>query len=101
MFLTDGRKSFHLTFLHQNYLLVHSTWAVQAASGHRTLNSDAQEDAAPAWKKSALCGINHGSGERAPVRFSLQCINKHRHDNENHIVPEVQCVLEMFNTAIT
>lgn len=40
-FLTDGRKSFRLTLLHQNYLLVHSIWMLQAALGHCVLNGDA------------------------------------------------------------
>lgn len=72
-----------------------------AGLGHHTLHGDVVEGAAPAWEKPALCGVNQGSRERAPGRFSLQGLNKHVHDNENHVVSEVQCALKMFNTACT
>lgn len=72
-----------------------------AGLGHHMLHGDAVEGAAPAWEKPALCVVNQGSRERAPSRLSLPCLNKHVHDNENHVVSEVQCALKTFNTAST
>lgn len=52
------------------------------------------EETSSVWSKQ-------GSGEQAPGTFSLQCLNKHVHYNENQVVSELQCTLKMFNTAIT